>query len=248
MDKRKRCFMPFCIALIPVYNHADKIGAVLDGCLKHLNADNILVIDDGSTDFSSGEAGRRSVHLRRHEKNFGKGKALITGFNWAMQNNAEWVLTLDADGQHSPQEIPLFLEAAKKNQADFIIGGREISLKKMPLTRVFSNTITSRTLSHFTGLSIRDSQCGFRMIRTALLKQMNLNTNDYLLETEMILFAARLKASIDFIPISTVYNGEKSHMRNLAVILRFIKTIWQNRSLYKEWLAKPTNSSRITFL
>jgi glycosyltransferase involved in cell wall biosynthesis len=231
--------MPFCILLIPVYNHASKIGAVLDGCLQFLGPDNILVVDDGSTDFSSAEAGKRLVHIRRHEKNMGKGRALITGFNWAIQKDAEWVLTLDADGQHLPNEIPLFLEAAKRNQADFLIGKREIAIKKMPIHRVFSNFATSKTLSFFTRRNILDSQCGFRMIRVELLKQMDLRANDYLLETEMILFASGLNATIEFIPVSTVYRDEKSHMKNVFVILRFIKTIWQNRKLYRELMKKP---------
>lgn len=217
--------MPFAIALIPVYNHASKIGAVLDGCLRHFKPEEILVVDDGSTDFSAAEAGKRIVHIRRHSTNLGKGRALVTGYNWAVLHDVEWVLTLDADGQHRPEEIPLFLEKAGQNRWDYLVGVRAFKAGKMPLHRFFSNTISSKLISHAAGISIPDSQCGYRMIRTSLLRQMNLKSVDYMIETEMLLLAAKLKASIEFVPVSIVYQDEKSHIKNLRITMRFIKTI-----------------------
>lgn len=226
--------MPYANVIIPVYNHAPKIGAVLDGCLKHFKPGEIIVVDDGSTDNSHKEAEKRGVLVYRHHVNKGKGRALLTGFEHAAQHEAKWVLTLDADGQHLPSEIPEFLKEAEKNELDLIIGKREIHPKKMPLHRIFSNSVTSKVLTKMTGVSILDSQCGYRMVRTDLLNRIEFKAVDYLLETEMIILGARLGARIGFVPISTVYSDEKSHMKNIRTIGRFIKTIWQNK---KRWIA-----------
>ena len=224
--------MPSVLAVIPVYNHASGIGAVIDGCLEHIDRDHVLVVDDGSTDFSAAVAGSRLVHIRRHERNMGKGRALITGFNYAILRDVEWVLTLDADGQHLPGEIPLFLKAAEADRYDIIIGSRARLFTKMPIPRIFSNTVTSKVLSYFTGQKIEDSQCGYRIIKTDLLRKMVFKTSDYLLETEILLLAAQLGARIGFVPVTTRYAGEKSHMNNMRAISRFVTTVWMNRKQF----------------
>lgn len=219
------------IAVIPVYNHASKIGAVIDGCLKHFPASDILVVDDGSTDFSAAEAGKRLVHIRRHGNNMGKGRALITGFNWACEHGAEWVLTLDADGQHAPGEIPLFIRSAKQGNYDLISGARKISLSQMPLPRYFSNRMSSAILARLTKVPILDSQCGYRITKTGLYKKIHFRANDYMLETEILIQAARMQARIGFIPISTIYGDEKSHIRSFKIVKRFFQTLWQYQKL-----------------
>jgi glycosyltransferase involved in cell wall biosynthesis len=226
------------LVVIPVYNHGDKLGAVLDGCLRFFGPEDILVVDDGSTDNSSVEAQKRMVHLRKHQTNLGKGRALITGFDFAIERSAAWVLTLDADGQHLPEEIPQFLEAAESGKFAFIIGNRKKTPGKMPLHRICSNVLTSKLLSKVTGQNIPDSQSGYRMIQTELIKRMHFQSYDFILETEMILSAVRLGAKLRFVPISTVYRDEKSHMRNTKTMEGFIKTIYKNRKRYMQLLSK----------
>lgn len=224
--------MPFSMIIVPVYNHAEGLGGVLDGCLRYFPASEILVIDDGSTDFSYAEAGKRRVHLRRHGHNMGKGRAMITGFNWALEHGAEWVIALDADGQHRPQELPAFLRAAKEDQYDLILGIRQFAQARIPLTRLLSNKFSAAVLSKLVGQPIADSQCGYRMIRADLLRKMDFNANDYMIESEMLLLAARLNARFGFVPIAAVYNGEKSHIRNVKIVVRFFRTLWRTRHLW----------------
>ncbi len=235
--------MPFAIIIIPVYNHAEGLGAVLDGCLRYFPAREIMVVDDGSTDYSSAEAGRRRVHLRRHGHNLGKGRALITGFNWALEHGAEWVICLDADGQHRPEEIPMFLRAAREHDYDLILGIRQFRQARIPWTRLLSNRFSAAVLSKLTGQAIADSQCGYRMIRMDLIRKMELKSNDYMIESEMLLQASKLKARFGFVPIAAVYRGEKSHIRSIRIVGRFFRTIWRTRDLWsgliRERRARP---------
>ncbi len=224
--------MPFAIILIPVYNHKKKIGAVLDGCLNYFAPKDILVVDDGSTDGSALEAEKRGVNIITHTKNTGKGSALISGFAWGIKHDAQWILTMDADGQHNPDEIPFFLQEAKKDSYDMLIGNRDFSIKSMPLKRSLSNRITSKILSILLKQEISDSQNGFRMIKTDVIKKIDVESSDFILETEMIINASVAGFNIGFVPISTIYSGEKSHMSNFSTTIRFIKTIWFNRKVY----------------
>lgn len=235
---------PFAVLIIPVFNHADKIGGVLEGAVKHFPASDILVVNDGSTDHSAEAAQKVGVNVISLSPNQGKGRALTEGFRWAAKREADWVVTMDADGQHSPEEIPRFLSAAQEKNWDFIIGARSFSMGKMPFPRSLSNRLTSRLLSWATGQPVLDSQCGFRAIQTRLLTRMQLHAKDYILETEMILQASAIQSSLGWIPVSTRYCGEKSHMRNMRTIFRFAATLWKNRAVYRRY-ARPAREDSL---
>ena len=102
----------------------------------------------------------------------------------------------------------------------------------MPLDRRLSNGLSSRLLSLVTGVRLFDVQCGYRMIRADLLRKMDFKANDYMIESEMLLLGARLKARFGFVPIAAVYNGEKSHIRSFKIVFRFFKTLWRTRHLW----------------
>ncbi len=211
-------------AVIPAYNAAQSLPGLLLQVKKYLP--NILVVDDGSTDNTSEVARQAGAAVIRLEKNRGKGNALRTGFKAALENGATAVLTLDADSQHDPERIPAFLKLASPNA--LIIGCREARLDKMPFPRILSNKITSSMLSMLTGAKLRDSQSGYRLIGCEILAKVELETDHFETESELLLKAARLGYRPQFLPIPTRYDGERSFMRPALDTARFIRLLWRS--------------------
>jgi len=207
--------------VIPALNAEKTIGAVLDALLKYgFKKENIIVIDDGSTDQTSAVVAGFGVALLKNEKNLGKGAALKRGFEKARLMRLQGVFTLDADGQHRVEEIRNFLELC--NGYDLIIGMRRDVLK-MPSLRRLVNRITSLVISVLSQKSIPDVQCGFRYINLRIFERVFLKTNNYQTESEMVFKAIKNDYHIGFIPITTVYNNESSYIHPVIDTIRFIK-------------------------
>jgi len=211
-------------ALIPAFNAAQSLPNLLLQVNKHLP--DILVVDDGSTDNTAEAARQGGATVIRLEKNRGKGNALKTGFKAALDAGFTAVLTLDADGQHDPERIPEFLMLASPDA--LIIGCREARLEKMPFPRILSNQITSSMLSMLTGTLLRDSQSGYRLIGCEILSKVELETDHFETESELLLKAARLGYRPQFLPIPTRYDGERSFMRPALDTARFIRLLWKS--------------------
>ena len=178
----------------------------------------LLVIDDGSLDATAQILNDNGIPHLSHETNLGKGAAIKSGAKWAIENNFHWILTLDADQQHPPSSIPVFMERMKEG---VILIGQRTDLKSMPLLRVFSNTFTSLLLSIRTNHLLRDSQCGFRLIPLALLKEVTFKQNGFQFESELLIKASYADYTIKHINIPTVYGSEKSAMRNIYDTIKF---------------------------
>lgn len=206
------------LALIPAYNEAEKIGKVIKETLQYCD---VLVVDDGSIDTTGKIAEESGAFVVTHEKNRGKGDALITGFTYALKNGYESIITLDADGQHDPSEIPKFLK--KVDTYDIVIGVRDF--KEMPFPRKISNTITTLLLSLRTRQKIGDSQSGYRMIKTDVLRGVDFKTRGFILESELLI---RAKCRIGNVRIKTIYAGEKSHVNNFRDTIKFITFMIQS--------------------
>ncbi|MEA3432574.1 MAG: glycosyltransferase family 2 protein, partial [candidate division WOR-3 bacterium] len=123
--------------IIPAYNEEESIAKLLPSL--NFPPQDIIVVDDGSTDNTASKSQSFGVHVIRHEKNKGKGMAHRTGFNFASKEEARWVITMDADGQHSPKDIPKFIKAIKEKKGDMIIGEREVTIRTMPFLRFLTN-------------------------------------------------------------------------------------------------------------
>ena len=178
----------------------------------------LLVIDDGSLDATAQILNDNGIPHLSHETNLGKGAAIKSGAKWAIENNFHWILTLDADQQHPPSSIPVFMERMKEG---VILIGQRTDLKSMPLLRVFSNTFTSLLLSISTNHLLRDSQCGFRLIPLSLLKEVTFKQNGFQFESELLIKASYADYTIKHINIPTVYGSEKSAMRNIYDTIKF---------------------------
>lgn len=212
--------------VIPAYNAAGTLPAFLKALQQVVPTDVLLVVDDGSDDGTAliaGEAGVRSV---RHSKNRGKGAALKTGLRAALLDPAvQSVITMDADGQHDPADLPGLYDAWRQTGADLVIGSRSIAGSRMPLDRRLSNVITSFLVTSRTGVRVADSQCGYRVLSRRCAEMVVPDADGFEAETEWIIRAARLGMSITSAPVQTVYSGERSHMKKWATTKAFIRVL-----------------------
>jgi glycosyltransferase involved in cell wall biosynthesis len=203
-EKKRKNFLVSVI--IPVFNEEVTVGDVVTRTKKTLEKMGtkyeILVVDDGSDDRSADVAQERKASVLR-ECHKGKGFALRCGFKHA---KGEWVVTLDADGSHKPEEIPLVLRSLMDNKADFVVGSRfansEDNKAKIPKINRTGNRLFNTMTGYLTGLRITDSQSGFRAIRASLIKRMELNSRGYEVESEMLVKALRMGARVTETPIS----------------------------------------------
>ncbi|NLG72502.1 MAG: glycosyltransferase family 2 protein [Chloroflexi bacterium] len=217
------------LALIPAYNEAAHITRVIEGTLLHLP---VLVINDGSTDDTAARAEATGVEVLNQIPNQGKGAALKAGFARALEEGYQAVLTLDADGQHDPAEIPRFLEQYSKEPADLIIGARNFA--QMPLRRRLANLFGLYSFSWAIGQRIRDNQSGYRLISRRLMQAMISSTEQgYQFEVEMIVIAVKRGFSIAWVPISTIYADEKSHIKPWRHVFEFLSMILRTRRMMR---------------
>jgi glycosyltransferase involved in cell wall biosynthesis len=209
-------------ALIPVYNEAPHLHDVIKGCLKHVKA--VFVVDDGSTDGSGEIAKKAGAIVLRHSINRGKGVALKTGFRGILQEG-KWdaVIVLDGDGQHNWDEIPMFISHSLEGGYDVVVGNRMRDIRSMPLERTTTNWLSSFILSALTRQEIKDSQCGFRLVKTDALNRLVLRTRKYDTESEMLVEAARKGFRIGNVPIATIYGDERSYIHPVLDTLRFVR-------------------------
>ena len=217
--------------LIPAYYEEARIQEVARRALAQL--DHVLVLDDGSADRTSEEARKAGAEVIRHERNQGKGAAIKTGLRELMARDFEYVLVLDGDGQHLPEEIPGFLEEANRSGSAFVVGTRMSDTRKMPLLRRMTNRFMSGQISRLCGQPVPDSQCGFRMMRRDVIPHLYCDSNNYDYETEMLLIASREGFRITSVPVSTIYGEEKSKIHPVRDTIRFFKLISRYKPMNK---------------
>ena len=217
------------LVLIPALNAERSVGAVVRDCL--LVSRDVLVIDDGSSDRTGDAARKAGAQVIRHPVNRGKGAALKTGFAHALANGFDAVITLDADGQHLPHEIPKFLAARMETGGDLIIGGRAHLFGKMLARRRFANRFSARSIAFASSAAITDSQSGFRLYSLHLLRSVRLRTDGFDLESEVIVCAGRRGFKVVTIPIELgfVDGLSTSHYKPLVDTLRIFWTVTRAR-------------------
>ncbi len=213
--------------LIPAYNAAGSLPQLLERTRRFVASDAIMVVNDGSTDGTKVAAERFGIHLLSHETNQGKGAALQTGFEYVLGNRFDAVITMDADLQHKPEDIPRFLELYSLRRYDVIIGNRMHHPKGMPIHRLFSNRMTTFLVNARTGANISDSQSGFRLITAKVLERVRLSAKGFEAETEFLIKAASCGCTFGSLPIDTVYGGERSHMTPLQTTVNFVKVLFK---------------------
>ncbi|MFQ6008544.1 MAG: glycosyltransferase family 2 protein [Candidatus Zixiibacteriota bacterium] len=213
------------LVVVPAFNAAKYLVELVRGVKQYVCPEHFLIINDGSTDDTLALLKELRVNYISFAQNRGKGAALTAGFEYAIRHGYRSVLTLDADLQHLPEEIPRFF--AVDNGRRVAIGTRRMNLKQMPFPRRLSNNLTSIIISIFSSQRVRDSQSGYRLIPTSLLKAMRLKTVNYDFESEMLFKAGAIGCPIIEVPISTVYEGSHSYINPLVDTLRFIRQIFK---------------------
>lgn len=210
--------------LMPVYNGTEYIKDVLEKInLLHLS---VLVVDDGSIDDSADVARAYKAEVIKHEVNQGKGAAIRTGISHLKGKEYDVVIMMDSDGQHEPHEIEHFIKKYKESEAPVIIGNRMTDTKKMPLLRKLTNQFMSSVISKICRQNIPDSQCGFRLISKEVIDNIDLESSNYEIESEMLIKAAAKGYRIESIPISTVYRHEQSYINPFIDTVRFTKLLF----------------------
>ena len=209
-------------AVIPAYNEEKHIGDVARRTRQQL--DHVLVVDDGSQDKTADRAREAGAEVIVHPQNRGKGETIKTGLRHWLERQIDFVIILDADGQHRPEEIDRFVSAAQSTeQPKLILGTRMNDLSSMPLVRRLVNRWMSGRISALCGQKIPDTQCGYRMLHRQLIPELLGGAARFDYETEMLIVASRKGFRIASVPISTVYSDEVSSIHPVRDTLRFFK-------------------------
>jgi len=221
---------PRVLAVVPAHDEAPRIVPVIGAALRHVP---VLVVDDGSSDDTATVAAGAGARTLRQRPNQGKGAALRAGFRYALDHGYEAVVTLDADGQHDPAEIPRFLAVlgapdAAGPQPELVIGRRDFA--RMPPARRLANELGGRVLGLALGRPIPDNQSGYRLVGARLMWRLaDSRENGFGFEVEMIAVCLREGWRLEWVPISTIYAGEPSHIRPLRHLREYLRAVRQAR-------------------
>lgn len=214
-------------ALIPAFREERYIADVVRRTAAV--ADFVLVVDDGSADATGGMACEAGAEVLLHETNLGKGAAIKSGLRYLAGRGCEYIIILDGDGQHLPEEIESFVAAAKQDESVRLwIGNRMSDTRSMPLTRRLTNRFMSWLLSRVSGQRIPDSQCGFRFVHRSLIPLLDCESSAFDYESEMLIRVSRTGERIGAVPVSTVYRDETSSIRPARDAVRFFRMIWRH--------------------
>lgn len=217
------------VCIVPAYNADASVEAVVKGVKLHLPRALVLGVDDGSTDGTRAVLKRTCDQVLAFDQNRGKGAILRDAFEWALDNGAAAVLTIDADGQHDPAVARDIISALDK--ADIVIGTREISGKAVPAHRRFANMLSTSITRAISKCPVHDSQSGYRAMRAEVLRKIKPQGDRYEFETDFIILAGRSGFSFASVPIPTIYDSPTpSNFRPLHSSWQIAKVLWRHKS------------------
>lgn len=194
---------PRVIIVIPVYNHARTLRDVVTRCIKvH---DRVMVVDDGSSDGGADILEGLAVDIIRHPKNLGKGVAILSAAKRALRSGMTHMVTVDADGQHDPDDLRHFIPELKAHPDAIIVGKRDFHGAYVPESSRVGRAISNFWLLAETGRSLGDAQSGFRAYPIALFKHLNLRERRYSFEIEVLVKAAWAGIELREVDISIYY-------------------------------------------
>lgn len=223
--ERSRDVIDTTAVVIPAFNAAAHLSGVIADVAARVPRGHIIVVDDGSADDTAAVARDAGAVLVAHPRNRGKGAALRTGILAAHERGFRFAITLDADGQHDPAEIPAFIDRWVETGADIIVGNRMAATGTMPALRLWTNRFTSAVVSALARRRVPDSQNGYRMIDTGVFAELPLVTTRYDTESEILIRAGRRGASIASVPVRTIYGDEVSAIHPVVDTWRFFRMV-----------------------
>jgi glycosyltransferase involved in cell wall biosynthesis len=225
------------VAVIPAYNESRSIANIISETAKYVTS--IVVVDDGSRDNTTEVAESCGVKVRRHMHNIGKGAALKTGFIECLKQNPDFVITIDADGQHDPSEIPKLLKPLQEGQADVVIGSRYInSSSTIPTYRKAGLSFITFLDKHLAKTSVKDSQSGFRAYSRKVLPIISaFSSTGFGVESEQLAIMEQYGLTVLEVPIAIKYQGlDNTSKRNpllqgAEITSKILKIVTEKRPL-----------------
>ncbi len=216
------------IVILPAYNEARAIGKIVADIVNM--GMTALVIDDGSVDDTGGIALDAGAVVIRNKDNRGKGYCVRIGIDHVKQKTKfDWVIIMDGDGQHHTEDIPVLMEGTAGGEAEIVNGNRMFNTETMPFVRYVTNRFTSWVVSRLCDQYIPDSQCGYRIVSVKALKHMDLKSDKYDIESEMLIQAAEKNMAIRSVPIQTIYGKEKSEINKIRDTIRFFSLVIRHK-------------------
>ncbi len=221
------------IVATPAYNEERYIGTIVLQARQH--ADEVIVVDDGSTDQTSSVAALAGATVVRHEHNRGYGSAIQSIFTEARARDADILIILDADSQHNPSEIPLLIEAVSRD-CDVVIGSREMQSHEIPRYRRVGQKILSGVTGFLSRQKLSDTESGFRAYSRKAIEELDLKETGMAVSSEIIKSAASKKLRIKEVPVSAIYTEDGSSLNpvshGVGVLRRLIVMISEERPLF----------------
>lgn len=210
-----------CAVVIPCRNEEAAIAGLVLQVRRHLPT--VIVVDDGSVDQTAARAAAAGAQVVRRERNSGKGASLRAGVAAALAQHYTWVMTLDGDGQHRPEDIPVFLRCAEETGAALIIGNRMLQAEAIPWLRRRVNRWTSRRISECACRALPDSQCGYRLINLKAWAELVFEADHFEIESEVLLGFVWAGYRVEFVPIRVIGKGRHSHIHPVKDTWRWLR-------------------------
>ncbi len=210
-----------CAAVIPCLDEEATIGHLVPAvrvCLEE-----VIVVDDGSADRTAELAEKAGANVLRHKTTRGKGSALQTGWRHALNAGFKWVVSMDGDGQHSPEDIPAFFRCAEEKPVPLVVGNRMSDGEQMPWLRRHVNRWMSNQLSGKSGRPLPDSQCGFRLMNLEAWSALPITTTHFETESEVLLAFLAAGHAVEFVPIQVIYKNEQSKIAPFRDTVRWLR-------------------------
>lgn len=192
------------VAVIPAFNEEARVANVVRDAQRYV--DTVIVIDDGSVDQTAARAGEAGALVLKHAENCGAGAATMTGIHAARRLGAGALITLDADEQHDPADIPELLRPIAEQRADIVFANRFGQRNRIPLIRRFFNTAGNFITFFATGMWVHDSQCGFKALGPRAINEMDVRMSGYEFCSEMVREAAQHRWRIAQLPVKVIYS------------------------------------------
>lgn len=211
-----------CCVIVPTYNNDQTLQKVIEGIRAY--TDNIIIVNDGSTDYTQSILDQSSVlHQITFDKNRGKGSALQAGFKLALDLKYDYAITIDSDGQHSPDDLPAFIEMLKENPESLIVGNRNMMQEGVPGKSSFGHKFSNFWYAIETGIKLPDTQSGYRLYPLQGIKHINFFTRKFEFEIEILVRSAWHNIPVISVPVNVKYfpkNVRVSHFRPIIDFTR----------------------------
>ncbi|MDA8219852.1 MAG: glycosyltransferase family 2 protein [Dehalococcoidales bacterium] len=221
------------VIVIPAYNEERFIGSVVLKALKF--GDTVLVVDDGSSDETAEIAAAAGAIVVQHAVNSGKGVALRTAFRKARELGADVVVTLDADGQHLPEEMAMVAAPVLRGEADIVVGSRYLErTSEVPSHRIWGHAVFNLITNGASGVTVTDSQSGYRAFSAKALTALSFHSNGFSVESEMQFLARENGLRVAEVPITIRYRDKPKRnviVHGLMVLNGILQLIGQHRPL-----------------